>query len=68
MSMNGSELDPGAARAAPQRGELDRWLEGLPAAAYTCDQDGLITSFNSRTVELLGRSPALNDPVDRFCG
>jgi signal transduction histidine kinase len=45
-----------------------RLLEKLPAGAYTCDPDGLITYFNPRAVELWGRAPKLNDPVDRFCG
>jgi signal transduction histidine kinase len=45
-----------------------RLLEKLPAAAYTCDALGLITYFNERALELWGRAPALNDPVDRFCG
>lgn len=45
-----------------------RLLERLPAGAYTCDADGLITSYNQRAVELWGRAPLLNDPVDRFCG
>jgi signal transduction histidine kinase/CheY-like chemotaxis protein len=43
-------------------------LERLPAGAYTCDPDGLITYFNQHAVQLWGRSPKLNDPVDRFCG
>src|SRR5262245_6320942 len=43
-------------------------LEKLPAAAYTCDAEGLITYFNQRAVETWGREPKLNDPVDRFCG
>jgi len=43
-------------------------LEALPAAAYTCDADGLITYFNEHAFELWGRAPALHDPVDRFCG
>ena len=43
-------------------------LEQLPAAAYTCDRDGLITYFNPQAVELWGRAPKLNDPADRFCG
>ena len=43
-------------------------LEKLPAGAYTCDPDGLITYFNQYAVQLWGRSPKLNDPVDRFCG
>jgi PAS domain S-box-containing protein len=48
--------------------EFRRLLENLPAAAYTCDTTGLITYFNGRAVELWGREPKLNDPVDRFCG
>ncbi len=48
--------------------EFRRLLAKLPAAAYTCDADGLITFFNERAVDLWGREPRLNDPVDRFCG
>ncbi len=48
--------------------EFRRLLEHLPAGAYTCDPDGLITYYNRRAVEVWGRSPKLNDPVDRFCG
>lgn len=43
-------------------------LDGLPAGAYTCDADGLITYFNPRALDLWGRAPKLNDPADRFCG
>jgi signal transduction histidine kinase len=43
-------------------------LENLPAAAYLCDADGLITYFNRHAVRLWGRAPRLNDPVDRYCG
>jgi diguanylate cyclase (GGDEF)-like protein len=45
-----------------------RLLETLPAGAYTCDPEGLITYFNERAAQLWGRTPKLNDPVDRFCG
>ncbi|MCI0462596.1 MAG: PAS domain S-box protein, partial [Gemmataceae bacterium] len=45
-----------------------RLLEKLPAGAYTCDPEGLITYFNPQAEQLWGRSPKLNDPVDRFCG
>jgi signal transduction histidine kinase len=45
-----------------------RLLEKLPAGAYTCDAQGLITYYNERAVELWGRAPRLRDPVDRFCG
>ncbi|HEX5726033.1 MAG TPA: ATP-binding protein [Longimicrobiaceae bacterium] len=57
-------------RAFPQRTELlfRRLLEQLPAGAYTCDPDGLITYYNQHAVRLWGRAPKLNDPTDRFCG
>ena len=48
--------------------EFRRLLDFLPTAAYTCDVDGLITYFNRHAVTVWGREPALNDPVDRFCG
>lgn len=63
--------------------ESDRWVEpalkqshllfhslldALPAGAYTCDPDGLITYYNQHAVKLWGRAPRLHDPVDRFCG
>ena len=43
-------------------------LEQLPAGAYTCDPEGLITYFNQHAVQLWGRAPKLNDPEDRYCG
>jgi signal transduction histidine kinase len=48
--------------------DFHRLLEALPAGAYTCDADGLITYFNQHAVALWGRTPTLNDPSDRFCG
>jgi diguanylate cyclase (GGDEF)-like protein/PAS domain S-box-containing protein len=45
-----------------------RLLEKLPAGAYTCDPEGLITYYNQQAVRLWGRAPKLNDPEDRFCG
>ena len=48
--------------------EFHRLLEALPAGAYTCDAEGLITYFNQHAVDLWGRTPALNDSSDRFCG
>jgi PAS domain-containing protein len=45
-----------------------RLLENLPAGAYICDADGLITYFNQHAVRLWGRAPQLHNPVDRFCG
>lgn len=43
-------------------------LDKLPAGAYTCDAEGLITYYNERAVEVWGREPKLNDPADRYCG
>jgi diguanylate cyclase (GGDEF)-like protein len=43
-------------------------LENLPAGAYTCDPEGLITYYNQQAARLWGRVPKLNDPEDRFCG
>lgn len=43
-------------------------LEAIPAATYTCDADGLITSFNRQAEVLWGRKPRLNHPEDRYCG
>ncbi|MBI3547379.1 MAG: response regulator [Gammaproteobacteria bacterium] len=48
--------------------EFRRLLEKLPAAAYICDANGLITYFNQRAIDLWGRAPKLNDSADRFCG
>jgi PAS domain-containing protein len=46
--------------------EFRRLLEKLPAGAYTCDADGLITYSNQFAVELWGHAPKLNDPMDRY--
>jgi PAS domain-containing protein len=43
-----------------------RLLDVIPAGAYTTDAAGLITAFNRRAVDLWGREPSLNDPVDRY--
>jgi len=65
MPLNGPVQQDEAARSrngAPFR----RLLEVMPAAAYTTDAEGLITDFNRRAVELWGREPKLNDPLDRY--
>jgi len=48
--------------------EFRQLLDALPAGAYTCDADGLITYFNQHAAALWGRTPAINDPTDRYCG
>src|SRR5947207_11533072 len=52
----------------PSEMNFRRLLDVLPAAAYTCDRDGLITYFNQRAAELWGRAPNLNDPNERYGG
>jgi PAS domain S-box-containing protein len=47
---------------------LQALLAKLPAGAYLCDSDGLITYFNDHAVRIWGRAPQLNSPADRFCG
>jgi PAS domain-containing protein len=60
-----SRIAPGLATS---HRDLHHLLEDLPAGAYLCDRDGLITYFNQHALELWGRAPKLNDPSDRFCG
>jgi PAS domain S-box-containing protein len=48
--------------------QFRRLLQKLPAGAYTCDAEGLITYYNQHAEQLWGRAPRLNDPADRFCG
>ena len=48
--------------------EFLRLLDKLPAAAYACDPEGLITYYNQPALRLWGRAPKLRDGVDRFCG
>jgi signal transduction histidine kinase len=48
--------------------EFLRLLDKLPAAAYTCDAEGLITYYNQPALRLWGRPPRLGDPSDQFCG
>ena len=64
-------LDEGAGRDRSRHDsewEFRSLLEKLPAGAYTCDPEGLITYFNRNAEQLWGRAPSLNDPADRFCG
>jgi PAS domain-containing protein len=57
---------PAPCAQQPSDLQCRRLLEKLPAGAYTCDTDGLITYYNPRAVELWGRAPRLNDPLDRY--
>jgi nitrogen fixation/metabolism regulation signal transduction histidine kinase len=40
----------------------------VPVAVYTIDRAGVIQNFNRRATELWGRTPALGDTDERFCG
>lgn len=48
--------------------EFRRLLDRLPAAAYTCDPDGLITYYNKCATDVWGRAPKLYCAEDRYCG
>ncbi|MGK9419012.1 PAS domain S-box protein [Pseudomonas cedrina] len=43
-------------------------LNAIPGAIYLCDHDGWLVRFNSEAVNLWGRTPALGENGDRFCG
>jgi PAS domain S-box-containing protein len=65
---NGGGTEPGL-RGGEQAFELPAQLfEELPFAVYFCDPDGIVRRYNRRAAELWGRSPALGDPDERFCG
>jgi PAS domain S-box-containing protein len=55
---------------ALRRGEAEfrGLLERLPAGAYICNADGLITYYNQRAAEIWGRAPGLNGGEDGFYG
>lgn len=58
-------LESGLLRSEEQFRQM---LNVLPAAAYMCNADGLISYFNDHATGLWGREPLLLDPADRFCG
>ena len=52
----------------PDPAHFERLVDTLPAAAYTCDAEGLLTYYNQRAAELWGRQPRLNHPTERYGG
>lgn len=58
-----------AQEAVRKSEEHYRFLFDLgPVAVYSCDTSGVIKEFNKRATELWGRTPALGDTDERFCG
>jgi PAS domain S-box-containing protein len=53
-----------------RKGELvfQNLLEKLPAGAYTCNPQGLITYYNPHAIHIWGRIPRLNHASEKFCG
>ena len=51
----------------PAESQSPQLLESFPSAAYVCDAEGLIVSFNQPMLMLAGRAPRLHDAGDRFC-
>lgn len=47
---------------------MQKLVEVMPAAIFTCDSEGLLTYYNQRAAELWGRHPKLRDPEDCYCG
>jgi PAS domain S-box-containing protein len=56
------------AEAERSKRKLENTLSLMPAAVYTCDEEGRITFFNRRAADLWGREPNLNDSCEKFCG
>jgi PAS domain S-box-containing protein len=44
------------------------FVDLLPIAAYACEASGRLRWFNQRAAELWGRSPAIGEEAERFCG
>ncbi|WP_309084405.1 HWE histidine kinase domain-containing protein [Chelativorans sp.] len=65
LNKNGREQSRGALLDGIPTGSL---LEALPVGLYVCAPDGTILHHNRRAEEIWGRSPAIGDAADRFCG
>jgi PAS domain S-box-containing protein len=56
------------ARGAAALDVPSSFIEQLPLAIYACDAQGRLLWFNSRAVEIWGRTPGIADDSERFCG
>lgn len=43
-------------------------LDSDSTGVYTCDSAGVITYYNDQAADLWGRSPAIGDTDEKFCG
>ena len=43
-------------------------LDAIPGAVYLCDHDGWLVRYNREAAALWGRTPALEEKRERFCG
>src|SRR4051794_8925406 len=68
VATSSSAGNPEAVLRSSQLESLQALLAKLPAGAYLCDSDGLITYFNDHALRIWGRAPKLNNSIDRFCG
>lgn len=48
--------------------QFQRLLKKLPAGAFMCNREGMLTYFNDRAVDIWGRTPDLRSPTYRYCG
>lgn len=49
--------------------KLIHLIQQMPTAVYTINQEGILTFYNQKAVELWGYHPRLNDPKEsRYCG
>jgi PAS domain S-box-containing protein len=44
------------------------FIDSLPVGVYCCDPDGFLSQYNDRAAELWGRTPAIGDLTQRYCG
>ena len=70
--IRGSSVSPDSAAHNQQEPQGDARYQALldsdSTGVYTCDAAGVITYFNKQATELWGRTPALGDTDERFCG
>jgi PAS domain S-box-containing protein len=43
-------------------------LDALPGAVYICDQEGWLVAYNAEATKAWGRTPAMGENKERFCG